>query len=96
MLHFILLIYKIKINSLQVVNESKAYWCYAKIVLHFGQYDENYSKIELTNEIGDKAFSLLQKSLRCLLNVTNWELEKTTCSSTIETANGILESNFKK
>jgi hypothetical protein len=64
-------------------------------VLHFGQHDDSYTKIALSNEDGDKAFSLLQKSLRCLLNIPNWELEIENCCTIIEISNDILLCKFK-
>lgn len=80
-----------------VVNESKIYWYYAKIVFYFGQLDDqDISKcIELSNENADKAFTLLQKSLRCLINQPNWELEVEKCKEIIDLSIKILEECFQ-
>jgi tetratricopeptide (TPR) repeat protein len=80
-----------------IVNESKIYWYYARIVFHFGQINDQDTKetIELSHENADKAFTLLQKSLRCLINEPNWELEVVKCREIIELSIKILDECSK-
>jgi hypothetical protein len=84
-------------NNMQSVSEWQVFWCYAEIVVNFGQLEEMTSgemvKVELRRDDADKAFSLYQKAFRNLYNQPNWELVVDSCRTVIVHAVKLLSSN---
>ena len=66
-------------------------------MIHFGKVDESdlTKTIDLSDENANKAFVLVQKCLRALINKQNWEQTVDLCQEIIESSIQILKrKNF--